>query len=86
MAKGKKSSGVHYTSKGSVGIDKSITKAVKRERSELDKTLNAWKAWKNGSPTPKSIQKGLGVTAATTHRDWIRRGWNIKDKAPANAG
>lgn len=86
MAKGKKSSGVHYTSKGSVGVNKSITKAVRRERSELDKAMQALESWKRGSPTPRSIQKSFGVTAATTYRDWIKRGWAMKDKAPANAG
>ena len=73
MGKSKKSSGVHYVSKGSVGVDKSITKAVKRERSELDKTLNAWKSWIKGSPTPRCIQKSLGITSAVSHRDWTRR-------------
>ena len=86
MAKGKKSSGVHYTSKGSVGVNKSITKAVRRERSELDKAMQALESWKRGSPTPRSIQKSFGVTAATTYRDWIKRGWAMKDKVPANAG
>jgi hypothetical protein len=86
MAKGKKSSGTHYVSKGSVGVNKSITKAVRRERSELDKAMQALESWKRGSPTPRSIQKSFGVTAATTYRDWIKRGWAMKDKAPANAG
>ena len=86
MAKGKQSSGKHYVSKGSVGVNKSITKAVRRERSELDKAMQALESWKRGSPTPRSIQKSFGVTAATTYRDWIKRGWAMKDKAPANAG
>jgi hypothetical protein len=86
MAKGKKSSGTHYVSKGSVGVNKSITKAVRRERSELDKTMQAHKSWKRGSPTPRSIQKSFGVTASTTYRDWVKRGWAMKDKAPVDAG
>tara|TARA_B100001094_G_scaffold332587_1_gene405328 strand:- start:1185 stop:1445 length:261 start_codon:yes stop_codon:yes gene_type:complete len=86
MAKGKQSSGKHYVSKGSVGVNKSITKAVRRERSELDKMMQALKSWKQGSPTPRSIQKSFGVTATTAHRDWVKRGWAMKDKAPVDAG
>jgi hypothetical protein len=73
MGKSKKSSGVHYVSKGSVGVDKSITKAIRRERSEVDNMMNAWNSWIKGSPTPRSIQKSLGITSAVSHRDWSRR-------------
>tara|TARA_R110000868_G_scaffold19131_2_gene82729 strand:- start:454 stop:705 length:252 start_codon:yes stop_codon:yes gene_type:complete len=73
MAKGKTSSKTHYVSKGIVGVNKELSKAVKRERSELDNTLNAWKSWIKGSPTPRCIQKSLGITSAVSHRDWTRR-------------
>lgn len=36
MAKGKTSSGKHYTSKGLVGINKSISKQLRRERHPAD--------------------------------------------------
>jgi len=72
MAKGKKASGKHYVSKGSVGSNKSLSKAVRRERSELEKVLNAFDSWKKGSPTPKRIQKAFNVTANRTYKDWAR--------------
>jgi hypothetical protein len=84
MAKGKKSKGTTYVSKGEVGVDKALSKAVRRERGEAQKFLNAWRSWKRGSPTPRLVQKSLNVTSEATHRDWMKRSWNIKDKAPAD--
>jgi hypothetical protein len=72
MAKGKKASGKHYVSKGSVGVNKSLNKAVRRERSELDNLLNAFDSWKRGSPTPKRIQKIFGMSAYRSYKDWAR--------------
>lgn len=48
MAKGKKSSGKHYTSKGIVGVDRKILNAVRRERSEADNMLNKFKGYLKG--------------------------------------
>ena len=58
--KGGKSSG--YVSKGERrSVAKRWTNAVKRERTDLDKLENAWKAWRKGHPTPKLIQRILNV-------------------------
>lgn len=72
MAKGKKSSGKNYVSKGLVGSNKALSKAVRREKSELDKVLNAFDSWKKGKPTPKRIQKAFGVTSTRSYKDWTR--------------
>ena len=49
MAKGKKSSGTHYTSKGERSSVKSSTlKAVSRDKTHLEKMLNKMSAWKKG--------------------------------------
>ena len=81
MAKGKKSSGKHYTSKGEVGVNKSILKAVKRERSGLDKLLNAIHAWEkgHGMKTPKLVRKAFGITENTNYRDWRKRQFTVKE-------
>ena len=84
MAKGKKSKGTHYVSKGEVGVDKALSKAVRRDRGEAQKFLNAWRSWKRGSPTPRLVRQSLNVTSETSHRDWIKRSWNVKDKVPVD--
>jgi hypothetical protein len=71
MAKGKMGSGKNYTSKGEVGVNKALLKDVKRSRPGLTDELNAWKSWKKGSPTPKLIQKALGITAKVSHQQWM---------------
>jgi len=83
MAKGKKSSGKHYTSKGVVGVDKKILKAIKRERSEFDNLLNAIHAWEKGHglKAPKLVRKAFGVTENTTYRDWQKRQFVMKQTA-----
>ena len=48
MAKGKKASGVHYTSKGERKADRDTTKAMRRDRNPLDSMLNKVNAWKAG--------------------------------------
>jgi len=84
MAKGKKSKGTTYVSKGEVGVDKAVSKAVRRGRGEAQKFLNAWRSWERGSPTPRLVRQSLNVTSETTHRDWMKRGWGMKDKVPAD--
>ena len=69
----KKKSRTSQTSKGErVNVNRNITKAVRKDRTELDKTLNAWAAWKKGSPTPKIIQKSLGVTNKTLYKTFFK--------------
>lgn len=59
------------TSKGErPNVNRKILNAVRKERTELDRTLNAWKAWEKGHPTPKTIQKILGVDKKTLYKSW----------------
>ena len=78
MAKGKKSSGKHYTSKGIVGVDRKISKAVRRDRSEADNMLNKFKAYLSGknvyvtidNPNPLETNKRrIRVPMRTLHGD-----------------
>lgn len=49
MAKGKKSSGTHYTSKGErPNVKASVLKAVKRDRSGKDRILFVMEAYRQG--------------------------------------
>lgn len=48
MAKGKQSSGKHYTSKGVVGVNRSISKEVRRDRPVVDKETNKFNAFLKG--------------------------------------
>jgi len=70
MAK-KKKSRTSQTSKGERrSVNRSITKAIKRDRTELDRILNAWDSWKKGRPTPKLIQRALGVDKKTLYKSY----------------
>ena len=51
-------------------VNRKILKAVRKERTELDIMNNAWKAWKKGQPTPKLIQKTLGVDKKTLYKSY----------------
>ena len=56
----KKSSG--NVSKGERrNVAKRWTKMARKERTQTDKLLDAWDAWKAGRPTPKLIQRDLNV-------------------------
>lgn len=57
MAKGKKSKGTNYTSKGEVGVNKKILNTNRREYREniLARTLNQMEAWKKGKKTMVTI-------------------------------
>jgi len=48
MAKGKRGSGKHYTSKGEVGTNRSLKKQIRREyrANVLARSLNQQKAWR----------------------------------------
>ena len=66
---GKKRDG--KTSKGErPNVNRSILKDVRKERTELSRTLNAWNSWKKGQPTPKIIQRILGVDKKTLYKSW----------------
>ena len=68
---GKKKSREGQISKGErSNVDKSILKSVRKERTELGRTLNAWAAWKKGQPTPKIIQRILGIDKNTLYKSW----------------
>jgi len=67
MAKSKEG----QTSKGQrPNVNRKILNAVRKERTELDKINNAWKAWEKGQPTPKLIQKTLGVDKKTLYKSY----------------
>jgi len=55
-----------YVSKGTVGKNKSILKAVKRDRTEGDKLLNLMSAWKND-------QNPWLVVPGTTKKESLKR-------------
>ena len=68
---GKKTSRTSQTSKGERrSVNRNITKAVRRDRTELAKMVNAWTVWKKGKTTPKIIQKSLGIKAGTLHKSY----------------
>lgn len=48
MAKGKKASGKHYISAGVVGVNRSVSKAVRRGRSAADVYNNKFQAYLEG--------------------------------------
>jgi hypothetical protein len=67
---GKSSKG--YISKGERrNVAKWICKAIRRDRTYLDQEEQAWESWKNGSPTPKIIQRSLGIGPKTQHKQWL---------------
>ena len=69
MAKSKEG----QTSKGQrPNVNHKILNAVRKERTELDRINNAWKAWKIGQPTPKLIQKSLGVDKKTLYKSYFK--------------
>jgi len=69
----KKKSRASQTSKGERrSVDRSVTKAIRRDRTELSKMTNAWNAWKKGQPTPKIIQKSLGVSGKTPYKSYFK--------------
>lgn len=78
MAKGKKSSGKTYTSKGSVGVNSKLLKGVRNERSEGANMLNKLEAFEKGkkvyvtidNPNPKETNKRkIRVLANTLYGD-----------------
>jgi hypothetical protein len=69
---GKKKLSKGYISKGGRrNVAKSICKAMRRERTYLEREALAWESWKKGAPTPKSIQKSLGIRPKTQHKQWL---------------
>jgi hypothetical protein len=69
----KKKSRTSQTSKGERrNVNPSITKAARRDRTELDKVVNAWTVWKKGGTTPKIIQKSLGISAKTLYKSYFK--------------
>ena len=69
MAKSKEG----QTSKGQrPNVNRKILNAVRKERTELDKINNAWKACEKGQPTPKLIQKSLGVDKKTLYKSYFK--------------
>lgn len=79
MAK-KKKQRANQTSKGE---RRSInTKYTKSEKSYLDKMNDAWDAWKKGRPTPKLLQKSLGVSPNTLYKQW-KKPLNLSSKVDA---
>ena len=70
---GKKISRTSQTSKGERrSVNRNITKAIRRDRTYLEKVVNAWTVWKKGGTTPKIIQKSLGVKAGTLYKSYFK--------------
>ena len=69
----KKKSRTSQTSNGErSNVNSKITKGMRSERSEIDNIINAWKAWKKGHPTPKFIQKSLGIGPKTLYKSYFK--------------
>lgn len=71
MAKGKRSSGTTYTSKGE---RRNVAKKNCRngnDRSYLDRYVEAMESWRKGSPCPKIIQQSMGVGPNTLYRNHV---------------
>ena len=76
---GKKKLSKGYTSKGERrNVDKSICKAMRRDRTYLERENLAWDSWKNGAPTPKTIQRFLGIGPKTLYKQWKSSSYSIK--------
>ena len=68
-----KKSRTSQTSKGERrSVNRNITKAIRRDRTYLEKVVNAWTVWKKGGTTPKIIQKSLGISAKTLHKSYFK--------------
>lgn len=90
MAKGKTSSGRHYTSKGEVGVNKKLSNAVRRDRSEVDIALAKINAHRKGkkvwltidNPNPLETNKRkIRVLARTVYgdpKDWNKFKFQLK--------
>lgn len=71
---GKKKLSKGYTSKGQQrNVAKSTCKAMKKGRSVLDREEQAWESWKKGAPTPKIIQRELGIGPKTQYKQWYHQ-------------
>jgi len=70
MAKGKKSKGTKYVSKGEVGTNRAITKERRREYMDntLARRINQLKAWRAG----KNVVLVVENTAKKTNRPFMR--------------
>ena len=78
---GKKKLSKGYTSKGERrNVDKSICKAMRRDRTYLERENLAWESWKNGAPTPKTIQRFLGIGPKTLYKQWKSSSYSIKQR------
>lgn len=56
MAKGKKSKGTHYESKGLIGSNKKLRNAMRRDRSPFETLNNKWNAYFSGKKVYMTIQ------------------------------
>lgn len=57
MAKGKKSKGTHYVSKGErVSVNKKIRNAIRKERTQLQRARNQTDAWLKGKNVVLTIE------------------------------
>lgn len=71
MAKGKKSKGKNYVSKGEVGSNRTISKTLRREymQNGLARVLNQLDAWKKGKKTMVTVPN---PNAAETNKKFIK--------------
>jgi len=82
MAKGKKSSGKHYVSKGEVGTNKKLTNAIRREYIEqgMQRRLNQYRALKQGKdvvftvPNPNTADtRAKFIKERVDGREYLKR-------------
>lgn len=71
MAKGKRSSGTTYTSKGERRNVAKKNCPNRNERSFLDRSVDAMESWRRGSPCPKIIQQSMGVGPKALYKNHI---------------
>lgn len=90
----KTSSGKHYTSKGQVGTDRKLSKAIARDRTPLDRHLAQLKAFAEGKnvvftvPNPnvtETAKKFIRINAKDIYGDWRKFKSGVIDKGDAPA-
>lgn len=71
MARGKRSSGTTYTSKGERRNVAKKNCRNRKDRSYLERYLDAMESWRKGSPCPKIIQKSMNIGPKALYKNHI---------------
>lgn len=71
MAKGKRSKGTTYKSKGERRNVAKKNCPNRKDRTYLDRYLDAMESWRKGSPCPKIIQKSMNIGPKSLYKNHI---------------